>query len=108
MLTKKNLHTRQNRPSFRTPVPLVNLSRVLMILFALLSGMSSAQTRILDSSLHHLRNGTEPEWDEFANSNPKKELVVFFHVSGKSPQTLSITQYDVKQNWNVLLNDHKV
>ena len=108
MLTKKNLHTRQNRPSFRTPVPLVNLSRVLMILFVLLSGMSSAQTRILDSSLHHLRNGTEPEWDEFANSNPKKELVVFFHVSGKSPQTLSITQYDVKQNWNVLLNDHKV
>jgi hypothetical protein len=70
--------------------------------------MSSAQTRVLDSFSHHLRNGNEPEWDEFANSLPKKELIISFDVSSKNQHTLSITQYDVKQNWNVLVNDQKV
>ncbi|HKH59726.1 MAG TPA: hypothetical protein VKA49_02785, partial [Flavitalea sp.] len=108
MLFRKNLRTPQDECPFRKYYSLVNLSSAPTTLLILLSMMSSAQTRVLDSSSHHLRNGNEPEWDEFANSHPKKELIISFDVSSKNQHTLSITQYDVKQNWNVLLNDQKV
>ena len=108
MLYRKHIHNQQDqRPSW-TCSSLANLSSVVTTLLILLATITSAQTRVLDSSSHHLRNGNEPEWDEFANSHPKKELVISFDVSSKNEHTLSITQYDVKQNWNILLNDQKI
>ena len=104
----RNFDTGQEQRSRSTNLSLLNLSSVLMTLLSLISLMSSAQIRFADSSSHHLRSSNELEWDEFANGIPKKELTIFFDVSGKHQHSLSITQYDVKQNWNVLLNDKKI
>ena len=63
------------------------------------------QQLVLDKSLHHLRNGQPREWSEFPLDAKEKELSIQFAAStNKSEQTLSLRQYDVKQDWRVLLN----
>lgn len=64
---------------------------------------------VLDSTMHHLRNGDVPEWTEFSQSRDKRQLDLNFSLRGKpSPSTLIVRQYDLKQNWDVLLNDQKL
>ena len=81
---------------------------LLLVLCISLQLITQAQMRIIDSTRHLLRSGTEPEWKEFSSMTSKKELILFFNVSKISEHTLSLRQEDVKQNWNILLNDHQV
>src|ERR1700730_4127877 len=66
-----------------------------------------AQKHILDSSMHHLRIGDQPEWSEFAGQAAEKELVIHFTSRPNTIEhTLYLRQYDVKQVWRIILNGH--
>ncbi|HEX5168307.1 MAG TPA: CehA/McbA family metallohydrolase [Cyclobacteriaceae bacterium] len=90
-----------------SPAIIRHLSPILAILlFFTITGYS--QKQMLDNALHHLRNADPIEWLEFT-SHPEKQLVLKF-TANRSPatQTLSLRQYDVKQNWQVLINDRDI
>ena len=80
----------------------------LLALFIFHSFISYPQQRFLDSSNHLLRTGNQAEWAEFENIPVQKELTILFNTHNQSEQALSLRQYDVKQDWNILLNDQKI
>src|SRR5262245_4424917 len=76
-----------------------------ILLFSLLSACCCGQI-VLQNGMHHLRNGQDREWSEFPKEAKGKELSIQFSANANtSQQTLSLQQYDVKQNWRILLND---
>lgn len=67
------------------------------------------KTLVVDNTMHHLRNGDEPEWIEFSRSTGAQQLNLNFSFKGKPTQsTLILRQYDLKQNWEISLNDQKL
>jgi hypothetical protein len=67
-----------------------------------------AQPRTIDATLHHLRNADPVEWTEFS-TQPERQLILKFTAErNPTTQTLSLRQYDVKQNWDVLINDRDI
>src|SRR5260370_42320402 len=78
-----------------------------LLLAAVLVNVSSApaQQRVLDSWLHHLRIGSEPEWSEFPREVEGPRLLVRFQAARDAGESaLRLRQQDVKQAWKVLLN----
>jgi hypothetical protein len=71
-----------------------------------------AESRVqwqLEPAMRHLRNGSLPEWAEFAASTPDRELVVVFPASAnRSDYTLELVQEDVKQEWSIAVNDRRI
>jgi hypothetical protein len=59
---------------------------------------------------YHLRSGTVAEWEEFEGKTPHgSRLDVKFQAKqNKSDATLLIRQYNVKQEWPLLINDQKI
>lgn len=81
---------------------------LLILVFCFATG-AKAQKQILGSHMHYVSNGTQPEWEEFYNRTPLKELRIPFQaVENSTEQTLRLRQYDVKQNWQVVLNGNKL
>ena len=79
------------------------------IVAVLAYGKSPGQSRILDGTLNYLRNGDTREWATFPATVNDKELNLAFGIADKMKNmTLSLRQFDVKQNWRVLLNDQDV
>ena len=67
------------------------------------------RTTVVDNSMHHLRNGEKPEWAEFSHGNGKEQLNLDFSFRNKPTRsTLILRQNDVKQNWEISLNDQKL
>ena len=67
---------------------------------------SYSQIHVLDSTMHFLRNGDVREWSAFPLNSEEKYLQLrFTSNNAQGDQTLSLRQYDVKQNWPVSLND---
>src|SRR5262245_19379272 len=59
--------------------------------------------------MHHLRLGTAREWDEFPETAESDALELPFDVAAKDRElTLLVRQQDVKQLWNVLINDRVI
>ena len=82
--------------------------RVLLVLGCFILGGKEAlgQQRRLDAGLHHLRNSGPPEWAEFNGSPATQEYTLTFKArANTTAQTLQVRQQDVKQTWQVLLND---
>lgn len=78
-------------------------------LFLNLSNFAEGQQKLLDPSMHLLRTGETPEWDEFKNGAAKKELTLkFAGRENAGEQTLQLRQYEVKHDWQVLLNGKKL
>src|ERR1700730_14211933 len=78
--------------------------KLLALLFCI-ANLASGQKHILDRTMHHLRIGNQPEWDEFAKIPVEKELLIHFKaLENKTEQALCLRQYDVKQVWRILLN----
>ena len=74
-----------------------------------LNSVGQRQTQVVDSTMRHLRNGDAREWFEFPVESKNRELKIEFLFKGKVTEgTLSLRQYDVKQNWDVLLNGKKI
>ncbi|WP_439554947.1 CehA/McbA family metallohydrolase [Dyadobacter sp.] len=76
----------------------------LIALLLLLTGQLSAQILIVDPRMHHLRAGTEREWDSFKDTSEKEFSVNFKAKPNALSATLSLRQEDVKAAWVVSLN----
>jgi hypothetical protein len=60
---------------------------------------------MLEPSMHLLRTGDFPEWEEFRNRKFTKELTTHFNGHKNEREfALQLRQYEVKQDWQVLLN----
>lgn len=79
-----------------------------IVLGSCLAALASGE--VLDSRMHHLRSGAEPEWEEFAGKTPEgKRLDFKFQAEANAEDArLFIRQIDVKQDWNVELNGRKL
>jgi hypothetical protein len=80
------------------------ISALAALLFATHHGSGQIQT--LDSTRRHLRNRDPREWSEFPLQPSQKTMEIHFaSKANRSEQTLFLRQYDVKLNWQVVLND---
>jgi hypothetical protein len=82
-------------------------SAVMVVILATCSLKPVAQYIFIDTAKTLLRSGTEAEWDEFNGRSANQEKLIRFNIinTGKELYFLSFVQYDVKQNWQILLND---
>jgi hypothetical protein len=85
------------------------MKQFLFILLVLVAREPASAT-VLDGKSYHLRSGTGAEWEEFADKTPHgSRLDLKFRAKqSRAEQTLLIRQYNVKQEWPVLLNDQKL
>lgn len=83
------------------------MNQLLWIVFVcLLGGAAHSQALILTDRLHHLRNGSEPQWEEFSVENEGNRLKLTFRAEpGNHEHCLALCQYNVNEAWKVLLND---
>ncbi len=84
----------------------------LMLLPLLLIGAANctaAESLWITPRLHHLRQGTQREWDEFpAEAEGESLELSFAGPPRKDAGTLELRQQDVKQSWEVTLNEKPV
>jgi hypothetical protein len=88
---------------------MVNYFVRILCIGLLLGYKSYGQGIALDNAMHHLRNGESREWSEFPLDANEKELLI--HFRGRvnvGEQTLSLQQYDVKQNWKIQINNREI
>src|SRR5688572_9840680 len=73
-------------------------------------GCGQGTANVLDSKSYHLRSGSVAEWEEFEGKTPHgSRLDVKFQAKrNRSDATLFLRQYNVKQEWPVLINDQKI
>jgi len=83
---------------------------LLALVVAALVGCGQGTANILDGKSYHLRSGEVAEWEEFENKTPSSNrLDIKFQAKRNSSEaTLLIRQYNVKQEWPVLINDEKI
>src|SRR5438045_3148443 len=76
---------------------------ISLALFACAAAVAHAW--VLDSRMHHLRSGSEAEWQEFDNKTPEAKSLDFYFQShtNKRDLRLFVRQADVKLEWNVKL-----
>jgi hypothetical protein len=81
----------------------VSAAIVLLAAFA-------GELQVIDHQLYHLGQAGEPEWQEFADRAPDgKDLTIRFSAHTNATEcTLFIRQSDVKFNWAIQLNGHKI
>lgn len=64
---------------------------------------------VIDDAMNHLRNSEPREWSSFpAQPQADRLLRSFDSKANDMPWTLSLRQQDVKQSWDVRLNDKSV
>jgi hypothetical protein len=84
------------------------LAIVQFVLLGLAAVSHAAETDpiSLDAKLHHLRAEGPREWSEFPEQAEAAQLDVRFAAEKNDAEwTLELRQQEVKQDWNVLLND---
>src|SRR6185503_18535536 len=83
---------------------------VSILALATVLGCGRTTASVLDPKSYHLRSGTVAEWEEFEGKTPHgSRLDVKFQAKqNKSDATLLIRQYNVKQEWPLLINDQKI
>ncbi|HYJ39031.1 MAG TPA: hypothetical protein VEV87_10455, partial [Chitinophagaceae bacterium] len=84
----------------------MNCCRIIFLFLVCCSNTATAQKQILDSSMHHLRNGKEAEWVNFSRLPVQANLIIYFPANrNEADYTLSLNQNDVKQFWRLILNN---
>lgn len=70
----------------------------------------TAGVKIIDQGrMVHLRVEGEPEWSSFAEQPQSHQLKCEFDApANPQPWTLSLRQQDVKQSWDVVINDQRI
>jgi len=83
---------------------------ISILILATVVGCGQSTANVLDAKSYHLRSGTVAEWEEFEGKTPHgSRLDVKFQAKrNRSDSTLLIRQYNVKQEWPVLINDQKI
>ncbi|MEM7383361.1 MAG: hypothetical protein AAF514_00320, partial [Verrucomicrobiota bacterium] len=81
----------------------------LLFLLAAATCPAAGEVKVLDPGFHHLRNLEPREWDHFPDLAENKQLEVTFDLpNSQTFKTLTFRQADVKQTWEVHLNDKKI
>ena len=82
----------------------------VVLVSVLIAGCGQSQSIEIDSERYHLRSGTVPEWEEFADKTPGSNRLdlKFTAPRNRSETTLLIHQYNVKQEWPVQINGQKI
>src|SRR5688572_22925887 len=84
-------------------------SHAVLLFWMLTSIWCHGQQQMVDNTKHHLRNGQPREWSEFPIETSETELLISFpSTANKLEQTISFRQYDVKQEWRILLNKRDI
>jgi hypothetical protein len=83
---------------------------VPILVLATVLGCGQSTAIVLDAESYHLRSGTVAEWEEFEGKTPHGSRldVKFQGKRNPSDSTLFFRQYNVKQEWPVLINDQKI
>jgi hypothetical protein len=88
---------------------------VVTILFALdlhgqqVTGRPSRGGIAISTQMHHLRIAGRREWEEFPEHPDAASLEVpFVATKNQTKWTLQLRQHDVKQAWNITLNDQRI
>ena len=83
---------------------------VSILVLATVLGCARGAANVLDAKSYHLRSGGVAEWEEFEGKTPHgSRLDVKFNAKrNRSDSTIFIRQYNVKQEWPVLINDQKI
>jgi hypothetical protein len=89
-----------------SPRCVLPLSAAVVLVAAALPSPAAEPPRVLDGGLHHLRIEGPREWEEFPERPEAASLALTFDAepNAAAEQTLRLRQYDVKQDWRVLLN----
>ncbi|MBI4327756.1 MAG: PHP domain-containing protein [Chloroflexi bacterium] len=79
---------------------------ILLLALRLPHAAADEPLRLLDPKLHHLRSGSQAEWQEFADKTPEglRLEITFAAQVNERESTLFIRQDDVKLDWRVQLN----
>ena len=87
-------------------------TRIIIAFCVFLAGylpveLLTAQTQqVLDREIHHIRSTAEREWSFYPEIVHRDRLIIDFNSEANSlPATLKLHQNDVKQLWNITLND---
>ncbi|MCP4174738.1 MAG: CehA/McbA family metallohydrolase [Fuerstiella sp.] len=88
----------------------ISVSAILLLLWQITAVAETFPApRILDAAMHHVRNAADQEWAEYKGAPESTSYLLEFDASASaSEQTLRIVQHDVKQLWNIELNDKKL
>jgi len=82
---------------------------VIVFLFTCLAPAARGDDVILEPAMRHLRNVEPREWTEFAERAEGSELTLSFDVSDAfQPQTLRLRHRDLKQRWQIRLDDREI
>jgi hypothetical protein len=81
---------------------------LIQLMFVVCYHFGFSQPQELNNRVRHLRNADPREWSEFEVMADKELKLQFTAKSNAGDQTLNIRQYDVKQNWQVSINDHEI
>ena len=83
---------------------------VSILILATVLGCEQSTAVVLEAKSYHLRSGAVAEWEEFEGKTPHgSRLDVKFQAKrNRSDATLFLRQYNVKQEWPVLINDQKI
>ena len=92
---------------------LVTALRVCCLLLLITSDLFADEAPparwLIEPKLLHLRSGSEREWSEFPETPDGQRLEVAFAAKqNAAEQTLFVRQQDVKQSWNVVLNEKRI
>ena len=70
----------------------------------------AADPVVINRERIHLRSGDVPEWEDFAGEQPrgKRLALTFLARTNRNDWTLFVQQDDVRQDWRVELNGHRV
>ena len=84
------------------------LASLLILATSLFPSLRAAN--LLDARRHHLRTGSKAEWDTFEADVPEGDkLEIHFQArTNQFEHTLFIDQSDVKWDWPVEINGHKL
>lgn len=89
-------------PSGKAAFPIA----LLCVFFLSFVCPAAAQKLLIEKKMAYLKSGQKPEWVEFARLDPEKGFSKRFSAQeNEHEHSLRIRQYDVKQQWNVFLND---
>jgi hypothetical protein len=76
-----------------------------LFLFLTIIARAEGGAVVLDGRLHHLRSGTQREWDDFPKLAEGPNLVVSFKAERNATEyALRWRQQDVRQTWRLLVN----
>src|SRR5207244_3444416 len=65
----------------------------------------TASAQVLNPAMHHLRHGTEREWDEFPEKAESDRLIVSFNGKANAiERTLRLRHRDLRHVWKIVLN----